>query len=66
MSRTITTIRLENSADERRFSSPIARAFVRIRVSRGDTEANARKAYLDFLNRQQHPAGDRGQSATAC
>jgi hypothetical protein len=63
MSRTSTT-RLGNHDRQRIFASPVARAFVRIVVARrGVTEAQARKMYLDYLNRSK-PAGDRGQRET--
>ena len=36
------------------FASPVARAFVRIVVSRrGINEAQARQSYLDYINRTQ-------------
>jgi hypothetical protein len=54
------TTRLENR-DERIFSSPVALAFVRIVVERrGISEAQARKVYLDYLNRSK-PADNRGR-----
>jgi predicted LPLAT superfamily acyltransferase len=63
MSRTSTT-RLGNHDRQRIFASPVARAFVRIVVARrGVTEAQARKIYLDYLNRTK-PTGDRGQRET--
>lgn len=44
--------------DQRIFSSPVALAFVRIVTARrGVSEAQARKVYLDYINRSQ-PAGD--------
>jgi len=47
------TARLENR-DERIFSSPVALAFVRIVVERrGISEAQARKVYLDYINRSK-------------
>jgi hypothetical protein len=37
---------------QKTFSSPVARAFVRtVMARRGLTEAEARKVYLDYLNR---------------
>jgi hypothetical protein len=61
MSRTSTTTRLGIHDRQRIFSSPVARAFVRIVVARrGVTEAKARKIYLDYLNRAK-PACHRGQ-----
>ena len=58
------TTRLENR-DERIFSSPVAPAFVRIVVERrGISEAQARKVYLDYLNRSK-PLGNRGQRKAA-
>jgi hypothetical protein len=63
MSRTSTT-RLGNHDRQRIFASPVARSFVRIVVARrGVTEAQARKIYLDYLNRTR-TAGDRGQRET--
>ena len=47
------TTRLENR-DERIFSSPVALAFVRIVVERrGLSEAQARKVYLDYIDRSK-------------
>ena len=47
------TTRLENR-DERIFSSPVALAFVRIVVERrGISEAQARKVYLDYIDRSK-------------
>ena len=58
MSRTDTT-RLGIHDRQRIFSSPVARAFVRIVVARrGVTESKARQLYLDYLNRAK-PADDR-------
>ncbi|NEV00686.1 hypothetical protein [Bradyrhizobium uaiense] len=61
MARTKITTGLENRAEQRIFSSPVARAFVRIVVARRKvTEAQARKIYLDYLNRTQpHRRGER-------
>ncbi|PDT77150.1 hypothetical protein [Bradyrhizobium sp. C9] len=61
MSRTNTTTGLENRAQQRIFASPVALAFVRTVVARrGVTEAQARKIYLDYLNRAQpHRRGAR-------
>ena len=63
MARTKTTTALENRAEQRTFASPVALAFVHIVVARRKvTEAEARKIYLDYLNRTQphrrgeHPA----------
>ncbi|WP_050400341.1 hypothetical protein [Bradyrhizobium embrapense] len=54
MSRTKTTTGLENRAEQRIFSSPVALAFVRTVVARRKvTEAQARRIYLDYLNRSQ-------------
>ena len=49
--------------DERTpFSSPVALAFVRtVMARRGISEAHARKAYLDYINRSP-PAADREAS----
>jgi hypothetical protein len=50
---------------DRIFSSPVALAFVRIVVERrGVTQAQARKVYLDYLNRSK-PAGNRGERKVA-
>jgi len=44
--------------DDRAFSSPIARAFVRIVTEcRGISEAQARQIYLDYLNCAELNAG---------
>ena len=65
MSRTTSTTRLENRIDERIFSSPVARAFVRTVVSRrGVTEAQARQLYQDYLARAE-AAPERGPSTAA-
>ena len=54
----ISTTRLENRDRQRIFSSPVARAFVRIATQRrGISEAEAEQIYLDYINRA-HPAGD--------
>jgi hypothetical protein len=38
--------------DQETFSSPVARAFVRtVMARRGLSEAEARKVYLDYINR---------------
>ncbi len=50
---------VENRQAQRIFSSPVALAFVRLRVSRGDTEAHARQVYLDFINEQHAQPSDR-------
>jgi hypothetical protein len=58
MSRTSTT-KLGLHDRQRIFASPVARAFVRIVVARrGISEAQARRIYLDYLNRSK-PATDR-------
>ena len=58
------TTRLENR-DERIFSSPVALAFVRIVVERrGISEAQARKVYLDYINRSK-TADNRGRRKVA-
>jgi hypothetical protein len=63
MSRTSTT-RLGSHDRQGIFASPVARAFVRIVVARrGVTEVQARKIYLDYINRSK-PAGNRGQHET--
>jgi predicted LPLAT superfamily acyltransferase len=61
MARTNTTTGLENRAQQRIFASPVALAFVRTVVARrGVTEAQARRIYLDYLNRAQpHRRGAR-------
>jgi hypothetical protein len=47
---------LENRDRQRIFSSPVARAFVRIATQRrGISEAEAEQVYLDYINRV-HPA----------
>jgi hypothetical protein len=46
------------------FSSPVALAFVRIVVARrGVSEAQARKIYLDYLNRAEPPRKRRPSKA---
>jgi hypothetical protein len=46
------TTRLENHDRQRIFSSPVARAFVRIATQRrGISEAHAEQIYLDYINR---------------
>ena len=46
------TTRLENRDRQRVFSSPVARAFVRIVTQRrGISEAQAEQIYLDYINR---------------
>ena len=55
MTRNSTTT-LENRDRQRIFSSPVARAFVRIATQRrGISEAEAEQVYLDYINRV-HPA----------
>ena len=50
--------RLENRDRQRIFSSPVARAFVRIATQlRGISEAQAEQIYLDYINRA-HPTGN--------
>jgi hypothetical protein len=64
MTRTSTS-RLENRDRQRIFSSPIALAFVRTVMARhGISEAQARKVYLEYLNRSM-PAANRGQRKAA-
>ena len=57
MARTNTTKPgLEKQPRDRVFSSPVALAFVRTVVERrGVTEAQARKIYLDYVNRAGKP-----------
>ena len=58
-------IRLENRNRQRIFASPVALAFVRtVMARRGISEAQARKVYLDYLNRSK-PADNRGQRKAA-
>ena len=45
----------ENRAVARLFSSPSALAFVRRAVACGQTPAEARQSYLDFVNRSHAP-----------
>jgi hypothetical protein len=53
--------RLENRDRQRIFASPVALAFVRtVMARRGISEAQARRIYLDYLNRST-PADNRGQ-----
>jgi hypothetical protein len=48
------TTRLENRDRQRIFSSPVARAFVRIVTQRrGISDAQAEQIYLDYINRAQ-------------
>ena len=59
------TTRLENHDRQRIFSSPVARAFVRIATQRrGISETEARQVYLDYINRSQ-PAENRGRCEVA-
>lgn len=52
------TTRLENRDRQRIFSSPVARAFVRIATQRrGISEAQAEQIYLDYINRA-HSTGN--------
>ena len=52
------TTRLENRDRQRIFSSPVARAFVRIVTQRrGISDAQAEQIYLDYINRAR-PADD--------
>jgi hypothetical protein len=54
MARNKTKPGLEKRERDRIFSSPVAISFVRIVVARrGITEAEARKLYLDYINRAQ-------------
>jgi|GEM_PF-6671494 len=49
--KTITTVEI---SDDRTFSSPVERAFVRIVIERrGISEAQARQIYLDYLDRTE-------------
>lgn len=62
MTRTNTQTR---NPDQRTFSSPVALSFVRIVTERrGVSEAQARKVYLDYINRSK-PAEDRGRRKVA-
>jgi hypothetical protein len=57
--------RLENRDRQGIFASPVALAFVRtVMARRGISEAQARKIYLDYLNRSA-PAANRGQRKAA-
>jgi hypothetical protein len=48
------TTRLENRDRQRIFSSPVARAFVRIVTQRrGISDAQAEQIYLDYINQAQ-------------
>jgi hypothetical protein len=48
--------------DQKIFASPVARAFVRtVMARRGLSEAEARKVYLDYINRSP-PTLDAGAS----
>ena len=52
-----TTRELENRTCERVFSSPVALAVVRtVMARRGISEAEARQAYLDYINRSRSAA----------
>lgn len=59
---------LEKRTRERIFSSPVVIAFVRTVVAhRGISEAEARQAYLDYINRSQStgpPRPSRGRVTT--
>lgn len=55
MARQTTKTPAENRAAARIFSSPYALAFVRRAVAGGLSQAEARKRYLDFLNRSNAP-----------
>jgi hypothetical protein len=62
---TRTNTQTRNPDRERVFSSPVALAFVRIVTERrGVTEAQARKVYLDYINRSR-PADNRGRRKVA-
>ena len=51
---------LEKRSGERIFSSPVVLAFVRTVVARrGVSEAEARQAYLDYINRSQSTGHER-------
>jgi hypothetical protein len=51
---------LESRTHERIFSSPVALAFVRTVVARrGISEAEARQAYLDYIDRSQSKGHER-------
>jgi hypothetical protein len=51
MAQQTTRARAENRAGARFFSSPYALAFVRRAVASGLSQAEARRRYLDFVNR---------------
>jgi len=56
MASSTTTTGLESGNDARIFSSPVAIAFVRTVVARRHiSEAQARRIYLDYLNRAEPP-----------
>ena len=59
---------LEKRTREKVFSSPVMLAFVRTVVARrGISEAEARQAYLDYINRSQsmdHPRPSQGRVMT--
>jgi hypothetical protein len=59
MAQQTTRTTTENRAGARLFSSPSALAFVRRAVACGQTQAEARKRYLDFVNRCQAPRSAR-------
>jgi hypothetical protein len=54
--------------DQKTFSSPVARAFVRtVMARRGLSEAEARKVYLDYINRSpptRDPLASQGRVMT--
>ena len=54
--------------DQKTFSSPVARAFVRtVMARRGLSEAEARKVYLDYINRSlptPDPLAEQGRVTT--
>jgi hypothetical protein len=63
VTRNITQIRTPDP--QRLFSSPVALAFVRtVMARRGIAEAQARRIYLEYINRSQ-PAADRGRRKVA-
>jgi hypothetical protein len=67
MTRKTTTTGLKNRDRERIFSSPVALAFVRTVVARrGVSEAQARKIYLDYLNRARPAHPRRPRKAASC
>ena len=55
MAQQTTKATAENRAIERIFSSPYALAFVRRAIASGLSQAEARKRYLDFVNRPHAP-----------